>query len=111
MEEERDLVVFEDDAGNEFTMEVLDYLSYEGRDYAMLSELNENCDSCESDTCEGCQTPRDVYIMEVVDVDDLQEFLPVEDGDLAETLLDIFQNSDFDEEDLDGDPFDDEDDE
>ena len=32
MEEERDLVVFEDDQGNELTMEVLDYLFYEGEE-------------------------------------------------------------------------------
>ena len=44
MDEERDLVVFEDDAGNELTMEVLDYLCYEGKEYALLTEYVEDAD-------------------------------------------------------------------
>ena len=44
MDEERDLVVFEDDAGNELTMEVLDYLAYEGKEYALLTEYVEDDD-------------------------------------------------------------------
>ena len=98
MEEERDLVVFEDDAGNQITMEVLDYLFYEGRQYALLAELNEACDNCETETCEGCETPREAYVMEVVDAgDDMEEFVPV-DEELAEKLIDIMENSDFDME-------------
>ena len=96
MEEERDLVVFEDDAGNQITMEVLDYLFYEGRQYALLSELSEACDACETETCEGCETPREAYVMEVVEVgDDMEEFVPVDEA-LAEKLIDIMENSDFD---------------
>ena len=98
MEEERDLVVFEDDAGNQITMEVLDYLFYEGRQYALLSELSETCDACETETCEGCETPREAYVMEVVDAgDDMEEFVSV-DEELAEKLIDIMENSDFDVE-------------
>ena len=98
MEEERDLVVFEDDAGNQITMEVLDYLFYEGRQYALLSELSEACDACETETCEGCETPREAYVMEVVEVgEDMEEFVPV-DEELAEKLIDIMENSDFDVE-------------
>ena len=44
MDEELDLVVFEDDAGNEITMEVLDYLAYEGKEYALLTEYVEDED-------------------------------------------------------------------
>ena len=44
MDEERDVVVFEDDAGNELTMEVLDYLAYEGKEYALLTEFVEDDD-------------------------------------------------------------------
>ena len=42
MDEERDLVVFEDDDGNQMTMEVLDYLAYEGKEYALLTEYVED---------------------------------------------------------------------
>ena len=102
MEEERDLVVFEDDAGNQITMEVLDYLFYEGRQYALLSELSETCDACETETCEGCDTPREAYVMEVVDAgDDMEEFVPVDEA-LAEKLIDIMENSDFDVEEYEG---------
>lgn len=91
---EKDLVVFEDDKGNEFTMEVLDYMFYEGKEYAVLAEMNENSDG-----------QREAYVMEVVPVgDDMEEFVPV-DETLAEKLIDIIENSDYDEE------FDDEEDE
>ena len=99
MEDERDLVVFEDDNGNELTMEVLDYLFYEGKEYALLAELGDgSCESCESKACEECGSRREAYVMEVVPVgDDMEEFVPVEES-LAEKLIDIIENSDFDEE-------------
>jgi len=43
---------------------------------------------------------RDVFIMEIVPVpgdDEMEEFMPVEDEALAEKLIEIFENSDFDE--------------
>lgn len=99
MEDERDIVVFEDDDGNELTMEVLDYLAYEGKEYALLTELVEDEDEIDEDE------PEEVFIMEVRPVgDDQEEFVPV-DEDLAETLLTIFEADDYDE------VFDDEDDE
>ena len=54
MENEQDLVVFEDDNGNEITMEVLDYFFYEGNEYALLTEASEACEGCEDGECEGC---------------------------------------------------------
>lgn len=101
--EELDLVVFEDDDGNELTMEVLDYLFYEGKEYALLAEYNENsaCGGCESGSCAGCGNVREAFVMEVrplEDDEDNEEFVPVEES-LAEKLIDIFQNSDFDEDD------------
>lgn len=92
MDEERDLVVFEDDAGNEITMEVLDYLCYEGKEYALLTEYVED-DDAEEDDAETI----DVMIMEVVPVgDDQEEFLPIED-DLAEKIMTIFDSNNPDE--------------
>ena len=92
MDEERDLVVFEDDAGNEITMEVLDYLCYEGKEYALLTEYVEDADedADEDDTIE-------VMIMEVVPVgDDQEEFLPIDD-ELADRIMTIFDSNDADE--------------
>ena len=80
MDEERDLVVFEDDAGNELTMEVLDYLYYEGKEYALLTEFVEDDDDDEEGEIE-------VMIMEVVPVgDDQEEFVPVEE-ELMDRLI------------------------
>lgn len=90
MEEERDLVEFEDDQGNKITMEVLDYLFYEGKEYGLLAELeDENADE---------SSQREAYVMEIVPVgEDMEEFVPVEE-ELAKKLIDIIENSDFDEE-------------
>ena len=94
MDEERDLVEFEDDAGNRLTMEVLDYLAYEGKEYALLTEYVED----DSDTDED--EPIEVFIMEVVPVgEDQEEFVPVDDA-LAEKLIKIFESNDFEEDEL-----------
>jgi len=96
-----DLVVFEDDDGNELTMEVLDYLSYEGREYALLAEYDPNL-------TEESEEVREAFVMEIVpaaDNEEFEEFVPVEEA-LAEKLIEIFQSTDFelvefDDEDLD----------
>ena len=91
MDEELDLVVFEDDAGNEITMEVLDYLCYEGKEYALLTEYVEDDDD---DDEEG---EIEVMIMEVVPVgDDQEEFLPIDD-ELAEKVMAIFESNEMDD--------------
>lgn len=92
MDEDRDLVVVEDDEGNELTLEVLDYLAYEGKEYALLTEYVEDDDGEEDDE------PIEAYIMEVRPVgEDQEEFVPVDD-DLAEELLRIFESEDFDDD-------------
>ena len=89
MNEELDIVVFEDDAGNEIKMEVVDYLHYEGKEYALLAVLPEEGEEDEQ---------RDAYIMEVHPVDDeMEEFIAVEDEALAEKLIEIFESTDLDE--------------
>ena len=92
MDEERDLVVFEDDAGNELTMEVLDYLAYEGKEYALLTEYVEDDEDGNEDD------PIEVFIMEVVPVgEDQEEFVPVDDA-LAEKLIKLFESNDLEDE-------------
>ena len=70
MDEERDLVVFEDDAGNELTMEVLDYLAYEGKEYALLTEYVEDKDDKRDEDDEDAED----------DFDDQTGFLFSHDG-------------------------------
>ena len=92
MDDELDLVVFEDDQGNEITMEVLDYLFYEGTEYAVLAEYHEGADEDEQ---------REVAVMEVRPVKDdeeNEEFVPIEDA-LAERLFELYQTN-YDEDEV-----------
>ncbi|HIS02235.1 MAG TPA: DUF1292 domain-containing protein [Candidatus Excrementavichristensenella intestinipullorum] len=100
MEQEQDLVVIMDDEGNELTMEVLDYFFYEGREYAVMVEYNEEGCTCdhEDEACDCCEQ-QEAYIMRVVPVgDDQEEFVPVEE-DLLEKLIDFVQNDLYEDED------------
>lgn len=91
MDEELDLVTFEDEEGNQLVMEVLDYLAYEGKEYALLTEYVEDDEDGDEDE------PIEVFIMEVRPVgEDQEEFVPVDDA-LAETLIKIFESNDPDE--------------
>ena len=99
MEDTRDLVVFEDGDGNELTMEVLDYFFYEGKEYAILAELNEECDDCSDESCDSCGCQRDAFVMQVVPVgDDEEEFIPVEDA-LSEKLIELVESGAYDSDD------------
>ena len=90
-ENELDLVVFEDEAGNEVTMQVVDYLFYEGKEYALLTEYVEGAG--ESDIHEA-------FAMEVRPVegdDENEEFVEIEDDRIYQAVVDLFQNTDFEE--------------
>jgi tryptophanyl-tRNA synthetase len=72
-------------------MEVLDYLNYEGKEYAMLTDYVEDDKRNEDD-------PVEVFFMEVVPVgEDQEEFVPIDEA-LAEKLIKIVETSDFDDE-------------
>ena len=101
MADEKDLVVFEDDEGNEFTMEVLDYFFYEGQEYALLAEVTEGCGDCDEESCEGCAGQRDAFVMRVDKVgEDEEEFVPIDD-DLSDKLVEIIENGLYDEAEFD----------
>ncbi len=98
MSEERDLLVFTDDSGQEIEMEVVDYFTYEDEEFALLTEANDpepgNMDE-----------ERDVYIMKVVGDSENEEFLPVEEDkmdELIDALQDMYDGEE-DEEDEDED--------
>lgn len=80
--EERDFVVFTDDEGNEFELDVLGYFEYEEQEYAILSDVQEDAEE-----------EFEVYIMKVVVDGDEEEFLPADDDKMdalaaiAEELL------------------------
>ena len=94
--EERDFVVFTDDDGNEFELDVIDYFFHDGQEYAVLIDLSEGCD-CEHEHAQGevcdCEDgcgERDVYIMKVVTGEETEEFMPVPD-ELFDTVAAIAQ--------------------
>lgn len=77
MDEERDVVVFVDDDGNEFELDVIDYFEHEDQEYAVLMDLSALSDcECEEECDCGQQ---DVYIMKVVVNGEMEEFLPADD--------------------------------
>lgn len=84
MEEERDFVVFTDDEGNDFELDVIDYFEHEGQEYAILSEIPDDVDE---------DTEVEVYIMKVEVNGEYEEFLPPDDdkmealGAIAEKRL------------------------
>lgn len=83
MEEERDVVVFSDDDGNEFELDVIDYFDYNGQEYAVLMDLSELDEEEEHEHGEECDCgEHDVFIMKVVVTDDMEEFLPADEADM-----------------------------
>ncbi len=89
MENERDYVVFTDDDGNEFELDVIRYFDYEGNEYAILADCSEAPEG------EGEDDDGSLYIMRIIvnEAEDTEEFVSPEDSDmealiqLAEQLL------------------------
>lgn len=98
MEDERDLVTFTDEEGNEFDLEVIDYFEYEDKEYAVLVD---------AELPEDPEEDFEVCIMEIVvnEEEDMEEFIPVSD-DLLDTLFAIAEKRmecwDCDADDCDG---------
>lgn len=83
MEEERDIVTFSDDDGNEFDLEVIDYFDYEEQEYAVLIDP-------EAEEDENEEADTEVYIMKVVVNGEYEEFLPA-DEDKMDVLSKIVE--------------------
>ena len=83
MEDERDLVTFTDEEGNEFDLEVIDYFEHNGKEYAVLVD---------ADLPEDPEEDFEVCIMEIIvnEEEDMEEFVPVDD-DLLDELFAIAQ--------------------
>ena len=89
MEEERDFVVFTDDDGNEFELDVIDYFDYKDEEYAILVD-NQGCTECGcgcDDECEDeCEHEHElgIYVMKVIvnEEEETEEFVPPADEDM-----------------------------
>ncbi|MEA5049122.1 MAG: DUF1292 domain-containing protein [Eubacteriales bacterium] len=109
MEEERDLVVFSDDEGNEFELEIVDYFDYEGQEYAVLVDPECGCGcecECGDEACEE-EHNTEVYIMKVVVNGEYEEFVPADEDKMSalekivEERFDSLEDDEDDEDDED----------
>ncbi len=97
--EDVELYVFTDEDGNDVNVQVLDYFYYNGREYAVMTELAEGQEPWTE--AGGDEEAPEIFFMEVKDVDDENvEFLPVEE-ELSDKLFEIV--SENYSEDFDGD--------
>ncbi|MBQ8073236.1 MAG: DUF1292 domain-containing protein [Clostridia bacterium] len=85
MEMDDDLIVFEDEDGNEITFVIEDYFFYNGEEYAVLTEYDTETDNVKDEGSIVCK------IESVVgeDGEEDEEFVPVEDEEMAEKLINI----------------------
>ena len=78
MENEGTLITLEDEEGNEVEFEFLDLVEYEGEEYIVLIENDEDAD--------------EVVILKVNPVDEeTEEYVSIEDEELLDKLFDIFK--------------------
>ena len=86
MEMDDDLIVFEDEDGNEITFVIEDYFFYNGDEYAILTEYDTENDNVKSE--EGSIVCK-IVPTEGENGEEDEEFVPVEDEDFAEKLIEI----------------------
>ena len=81
---EPDVIVFEDEEGNEYEFIVNDYFFYNGDEYALLTEAGQEADENgeEAIVCKIVPTKGE-------DGEEDEEFELVEDEELAEKLIEI----------------------
>lgn len=78
VENEGTLITLEDEEGNEVEFEFLDIVEYDGEEYIVLIENDEDAD--------------EVVILKINPVDEeTEEYVSIEDEDLLDKLFDIFK--------------------
>ena len=83
--QEPEIFVFTDEEGNDVTVQVLEYFYYNGKEYAVMTELTEEQATCACDPDQPCDCgDAEVFFMEVVPIEGDDE-----DDDLADKLFEI----------------------
>ena len=91
---EDDIIIFEDEDGNEYSYVVVDYMFYNGEEYALLTESDIEEDADENgQECIICKV-----VAEEEDGEETESFELVEDEELATRLVDIFNTKMQEEE-------------
>ncbi len=91
---EPDIIDFEDEDGNTISFEVIDYVFYNGDEYALLVEMTEEEEDGDKQECIVCRVVAETE----ADNEETETFIPVEDETLAQKLVDIFNTKLADEE-------------
>ena len=83
---EEDIIVFEDEDGNEYNYSVVDYMFYNGEEYALLVEVSDEEPEDEQQEC---------IISKIVaeqdeDGEETESFELIEDESLGQKLVEIF---------------------
>ena len=91
---EEDIIVFEDEDGNEYNYTVVDYMFYNGDEYALLVEATDEEPEDGNQECIVCRVVAETE----EDGEETESFVPVEDETLAQKLVDIFNTNMADEE-------------
>ena len=84
--EEDDVIVFEDEEGNEYSYQIQDYMFYNGEEYALLAEENAEPDENGGMEAVICK----IVTEKDENGEEIESFELVEDDDLAEKLVEIF---------------------
>ena len=104
--EDQDFIEGVDEDGNKVLLQVVRYFYYNGEEYVVLGDAQEedecgcHCDECGCSCEEDDEEPVNLYIMKVVeseDDEDTEEFVPVEDEELLGKLIEVVQ-TDFEKE-------------
>ncbi len=112
-EMDQDLIEGLDEDGNKVLLEVVRYFFYNGEEYVVLGDAQQDseCGGCDCEDCDQVhgddgdeEDAVNLYIMKVVEAEEngeeMEEFVPVEDEDLLEKLIEVVQ-ADF-ESDVEG---------
>jgi len=95
--ENENIIMMQDDQGNEIALEMIDSFVYEGQEYAVLAEP---CDCDEDGDCSECGAI-DVYVMQVNPLDEENDELvaiPEEKEEEVLAYADRYLAGDFDED-------------
>lgn len=91
---EEDIIVFEDEDGNEYEYSVVDYLFYNGEEYALLVETDEENKEDDRQECIVCRIVAETED----DGEETESFELVEDESFGQKLVEIFNTKIADEE-------------
>lgn len=91
---EEDIIVFEDEDGNEYNYTVVDYMFYNGDEYALLVEATDEEPEDGNQECIVCRIVAETD----EDGEESESFELVEDEGLGQKLVEIFNTKMAEEE-------------